>query len=105
MPSMSCKWKDWLSTPATPATPGLALKTMGASAIRHMWRDPRCLVYAFLESLFSRWGLPQTITTDNGTQFVSVEFTSYLENRGIRHIRTALYHPQANGRGNASINP
>ena len=51
----------------------------------------------FLESLFSHCGLPQTITTDHGPQFISTEFTSYLENRGIRHIHTALYHPQANG--------
>lgn len=55
------------------------------------------VIVEFLESLFSRWGLPQTITTDNGPQFISAEFTSYLKDRGIRHIRTALYHPQANG--------
>lgn len=47
------------------------------------------VIIDFLKSLFSRWGLPETITTDNGPQLVSAEFTTYLEHRGIRHVRTA----------------
>ncbi len=47
----------------------------------------------FLEQLFSRWGMLRAITTDNGPQFVSSEFSSYLAARGIAHIRTAFYHP------------
>ena len=42
-----------------------------------------------LDSLFTRWGLPLFITTDNGPQLTSAEFSSYLCSRGIRHIRTA----------------
>ena len=37
------------------------------------------------------------MVTDNGPQFVSAEFAVFLEERGIKHIRTALYHPEANG--------
>lgn len=51
----------------------------------------------FLELLFARWGLPRTLTTDNGPQLVSAEFTSYIRSKGIKHIRTAYYHPQSNG--------
>ncbi|KAJ8375478.1 hypothetical protein SKAU_G00060580 [Synaphobranchus kaupii] len=50
----------------------------------------------FLEALFSRWGTPTTITTDNGPQFISAEFAAFLGGRGVKHIRTALYHPEAN---------
>lgn len=50
-----------------------------------------------LDSLFTRWGLPLTLTTDNGPQLISAEFSSYLSNKGIKHIRTAYYNPQANG--------
>lgn len=50
-----------------------------------------------LESLFARWGMPRAITTDNGPQFTSAEFSTFLCNKGIKHIRAALYHPQANG--------
>lgn len=50
-----------------------------------------------LETLFARWGMPRTITTDNGPQFVSAAFSQFLSDRGIKHIRTAYYNPQANG--------
>ena len=55
------------------------------------------VVVDFLSSLFSRWGVPDTITTDNGPQFISADFAAFMEERGIKHIRTAFYHPQANG--------
>lgn len=55
------------------------------------------MVTNFLFSLFARWGVPDAITTDNGTQFVSADFASFTEERGIKHIRTALCHMQANG--------
>uniref|UniRef100_A0A3B3IH14 Gypsy retrotransposon integrase-like protein 1 n=2 Tax=Oryzias latipes TaxID=8090 RepID=A0A3B3IH14_ORYLA len=50
-----------------------------------------------LEELFGRWGLPSVVTTDNGPQFISAEFTEFLKQRSIKHIRTAAYHPESNG--------
>ncbi|XP_055527452.1 uncharacterized protein K02A2.6-like [Wyeomyia smithii] len=41
--------------------------------------------------------LPETIITDNGTQFCSSEFKKWCDQNGIIHIRTAPYHPQSNG--------
>ncbi|KAI2660383.1 Transposon Ty3-G Gag-Pol polyprotein [Labeo rohita] len=38
-----------------------------------------------------------SIVSDNGTQFTSAEFSTFLRERDIRHIRTSLYHPAANG--------
>ena len=35
--------------------------------------------------------------TDNGPQFVSDDFERFLKANGIRHIRTASYHPASNG--------
>lgn len=40
---------------------------------------PTRTVIDFLETLFTRWGMPSAVTTDNG------------------HIHTAFYNPQANG--------
>ncbi len=54
-------------------------------------------VRSMLDSIFAREGLPNEISSDNGTQFVSAEFESYPGKRGIKHIRTSLNHPQANG--------
>ena len=52
-------------------------------------------VISFLTQLFDRFGLVEEIVTDNGPQFVSVEFEAFLASLGIRHSRSALYNPQA----------
>lgn len=54
-------------------------------------------VIAFMRDLFSRWGLPSTVITDNGPQFISHEFGLFLDSLGIKHLKTAYYHPQTNG--------
>jgi len=58
-------------------------------------------VVEFLRSIFASEGLPEEIVSDNGPQFVSLvnshPFVSYLKRFGIRHCKTAVYNPQANG--------
>ena len=54
-------------------------------------------VISFLSDMFTRWGLPREIISDNGKQFTSREFEDFLSGLGIQHCKTALYHPQANG--------
>ena len=50
-----------------------------------------------LRALFSRFGLPKAIVTDNGPQFTSATFESFCKNNGITHKRSAPYHPSTNG--------
>ncbi|XP_049886457.1 uncharacterized protein K02A2.6-like [Pectinophora gossypiella] len=50
-----------------------------------------------LYELFSRWGLPKQIVSDNGPQFASGELESFIKSNGIEHIFTAPYHPASNG--------
>ena len=50
-----------------------------------------------LRMMFSRYGLPEQIVTDNGPQFVSTEFEMFMKENGVRHIRSAPYHPASNG--------
>ena len=50
-----------------------------------------------IRPLFAQFGLPTTVVTDNGTQFVSEELEQFLKNNGIRHILSAPYHPATNG--------
>lgn len=48
-----------------------------------------------LRTLFSTFVLPQTIITDNGLQFASQEFSTFIRRNGIDYVRTAPYHPQS----------
>ena len=50
-----------------------------------------------LRSVFATHGLPEIIVSDNGTAFTSNEFQEFTSKNGIRHIKTAPYHPASNG--------
>ncbi|XP_065075159.1 uncharacterized protein K02A2.6-like [Ochlerotatus camptorhynchus] len=50
-----------------------------------------------LRETFSRYGNPDTLVSDNGTQFTSEQFQQYCRANGFTHLRTAPYHPQSNG--------
>lgn len=50
-----------------------------------------------LQEMFSRFGIPEQLVSDNGPQFVSAEMEAFLRTNGIQHIRSAPYHPATNG--------
>ena len=50
-----------------------------------------------LRKIIAIQGLPEQIITDNGPQFISEEFESFCQLRGIQHNTIAPYHPRSNG--------
>ena len=50
-----------------------------------------------LRFLFSQFGLPECVVSDNGTCFTSAEFKGFLKKNGINQILSAPYHPSTNG--------
>jgi transposase InsO family protein len=54
------------------------------------------------EHIIYRFGIPQTITTDKGTQFTSSEFKDFAESMGIKLLNSSPYYSQANGQEEAS---
>ena len=68
------------------------------------WMDIHCVNSATssmtiekLRTTFASHGLPEIVVTDNGSNFMSSEFKSFLQKNGIRHITSAPYHPSSNG--------
>ncbi|XP_055585498.1 uncharacterized protein K02A2.6-like [Uranotaenia lowii] len=71
----SSKWPEVIATKSTTASSTIKL----------------------LKQMFATFGIPETIVSDNGTQFTSFEFQTFCQQSGIEHIRTAPFHPQSNG--------
>ena len=49
-----------------------------------------------LRTIFARQGFPMKVISDNGTPFVSKDFTDFLENCGVKLVHSSLYYPQGN---------
>ena len=45
-----------------------------------------------LRTLFARFGVPESLVSDNGPQFTAEEFQLFCKQNGIRHIQVAQYH-------------
>ena len=54
------------------------------------------------EHIVYRFGISQTITTDQGTMFTSEEFRDFATSMGIKLLNSSPYYTQANGLVEAS---
>jgi transposase InsO family protein len=60
----------------------------------------------FIKSIVCRFGVPNSIIIDNGSQFTSGAFQGYCEDIGIKVCYASIAHPKSNGqveRANAKI--
>ena len=48
-------------------------------------------------NFFSLFGFPDSVLSDQGSQFEAREFQDYLRNFGVRKLRTNAWHPSGNG--------
>ncbi|XP_019239979.1 PREDICTED: uncharacterized protein K02A2.6-like [Nicotiana attenuata] len=56
------------------------------------------VVYAFLKkNIFSRFGTPRVIISDQGTHFINRQFASLLSRYGVTHKTRTPYHAQTSG--------
>ena len=61
------------------------------------------VVAQFLRShIFSRFGTPRALITDNGTHFYNKVIEKVLQKYGVRHRTSLAYHPQPNGKAEVS---
>ena len=54
-------------------------------------------IIQWLKELFARYGNPDAVLTDNGRQFTSQEFQTFLKHLDIHHYTSSVYNPQENG--------
>ena len=52
---------------------------------------------AELCKIFAAHDLPQQLVSNNGPQFISDEFSTFMKTNGVKHIRCAPYQPASNG--------
>ena len=54
------------------------------------------------KNIITRFGIPKTIISENGTQFNSKPFMRYCLELGIRNIYSSPAYPQSNGQAEVS---
>jgi transposase InsO family protein len=63
-------------------------------------------IVKFIQSIVCRFGVPNRIITDNGTQFTSIVIQEYCEDLDIQIYYASIVHPKSNGqvkRANSEI--
>ena len=50
-----------------------------------------------VKAVFSRHGIPETVLSDNGPQFSSMEFAKFASDYSFRHTTRSPHFPQSNG--------
>ncbi|CAJ2646545.1 unnamed protein product [Trifolium pratense] len=56
----------------------------------------------FKRNVLARFGIPQVVVTDNGTQFTDKDFQAFLVALGTKQHFTSVEHPQTNGQAEAA---
>jgi hypothetical protein len=54
------------------------------------------------EHIIHRFGIPQTLTTDQGTSFVAKEVCDFVNSYGIKLLNSSPYYAKANGQAESS---
>ena len=71
-------------------------------AIATQKNDAKTVVQFVHKNIFTRFGTPRCIVSDEGSHFCNKIFTSLLGKYNVRHVKSLQYHPQSNGQAEIS---
>ncbi|XP_047986190.1 uncharacterized protein K02A2.6-like isoform X1 [Leguminivora glycinivorella] len=60
-------------------------------------------VIRVLRELWSRFGIPKQVVSDNGPPYTSSEFKKFLSVNGVDQVLSAPYHPASNGAAESAV--
>ena len=60
-------------------------------------QDAMTLARAFVEEIILKFGIPQVLLTDQGSNFLSELFSNVCKLLRVKRVKTSAYRPQTNG--------
>ena len=66
-------------------------------AVARATNDSKTVVQFLKKNIFTCFGTPRALISDEGTHFVSKQFEQILKKYGVNHKISTAYHPQTNG--------
>uniref|UniRef100_A0A2N9HA42 Integrase catalytic domain-containing protein n=1 Tax=Fagus sylvatica TaxID=28930 RepID=A0A2N9HA42_FAGSY len=82
-------WWPYMQKDAVEAEPLANIRDK--DSIKFIWKN-----------IITKFGIPKTIISDNGTQFTNKPFMKYCLELGIRNVYSSPAYPQSNGQAEAS---
>jgi hypothetical protein len=70
-------------------------KWMEAVPLKNMTHKE--IIHFILEHMIHRFGIPQTLTMDQGSSFMSHQVREFVESPRIKLLSSSPYYAQANG--------
>ena len=71
--------------------------------LRLQGKDSSAIIAAFIKKLFSRYGIPLVVTSDNEPRLTTFEVKEIYKNWDVTLLTSSPYHPKSNGIAERSI--
>ena len=56
-----------------------------------------------MKNSFAYHGIPETVISDNGTEFISAEFKTFSVDWNFQHVTSRPHYPQSNGEAERAV--